>query len=144
MEKTNFEMYLQLHDEIMNRLESGEITIEMAKEVKDLAFDKYIITEAVGATLKNRFIFDKNAPQSKELGLKAFHLLTKLDKIEVEVDKDKKNNPENVAKLEEKYIADQKKIWRELESLPEDEYNAGKRMYYARFRRNRVKSNNRR
>lgn len=139
MERTNFEKYLSLHNEIMNRLESGEITAEMAKNVNDLAFDKYIVSEAAGATLKTRFIFDKKAPQSKEVGLKAFHLLTKLDKIEVEVDKDKKKNPENATKLEEKYIADQKKIWRELESLPEDEYDAGKRMYYARFRRNRVK-----
>lgn len=139
MERTNFEKYMSLHNEIMTRLEMGKITIEMAKDINDLAFDKYIVAEAAGTTLKNRFVFDKKEPQSKEIGLKAFHLLTKLDRIEVEVDKAKKNNPDNTAKLEEKYIADQKKIWRDLESLPEDEYDAGKRMYYARFRRNRVK-----
>ena len=42
---TNFEKYNKLHDEVMKRLENGEITVEQAKEVNDLAFDKYI-TEA--------------------------------------------------------------------------------------------------
>ena len=39
---TNFEKYNKLHSEVMSRLENGEITIETAKEVNDLAFEKYI------------------------------------------------------------------------------------------------------
>ena len=39
----NFERYSKLHDEIMRRLEVGEITTEQAKEVNDLVFEKYII-----------------------------------------------------------------------------------------------------
>ena len=43
----NFEKYNKLHAEIMKRLEAGEITTEQAKEVNDLAFEKYI-TEDYG------------------------------------------------------------------------------------------------
>ena len=39
----NFEKYNTLHNEVMKRLEDGEITIECAKEINDLAFEKYII-----------------------------------------------------------------------------------------------------
>jgi hypothetical protein len=38
----NIEKYNKLHDEIMKRLENGEITIETAREVNDLAFEKYM------------------------------------------------------------------------------------------------------
>lgn len=38
----NIEKYNKLHNELMNRLEAGEITTERAKEINDLAFDKYI------------------------------------------------------------------------------------------------------
>lgn len=40
---TNYERYLEIHNELMNRLANGEITTEQAKEVNDLAFDKYIV-----------------------------------------------------------------------------------------------------
>lgn len=52
----NIEKYNILHDELMKRLESGEITVEMAKEVHDLAFDKYI-TEG---------FFDRFSKKAKE------------------------------------------------------------------------------
>jgi hypothetical protein len=48
----NIEKYNKLHDELMKRLESGEITTEQAKEVNDLAFDKYI-TESPTAQTKD-------------------------------------------------------------------------------------------
>ena len=38
----NFEKYHKLHSEVMTRLENGEITIEAAKDVIDLSFNKYI------------------------------------------------------------------------------------------------------
>lgn len=43
MDHINFERYDVIHNEIMKRLQEGEITIEQAKEVNDLAFDKYIV-----------------------------------------------------------------------------------------------------
>jgi predicted nucleic acid-binding Zn-ribbon protein len=39
----NIERYIGLHNEVMTRLENGEITVEQAKEVNDLAFNKYIV-----------------------------------------------------------------------------------------------------
>jgi chromosome segregation ATPase len=42
----NFEKYTALHNEVMKRLEDGDITTEQAKEVIDLSFDKYV-TESV-------------------------------------------------------------------------------------------------
>ena len=38
----NYERYADIHNEIMNRLEAGEITTEQAKELDDTFFDKYI------------------------------------------------------------------------------------------------------
>lgn len=38
----NIEKYNKLHDTIMQRLSNGEITVEKAKDVADLAFSKYI------------------------------------------------------------------------------------------------------
>ena len=38
----NIEKYTKLHNEIMTRLEVGKITTETAKEMNDIAFDKYI------------------------------------------------------------------------------------------------------
>jgi hypothetical protein len=38
----NIEKYNKLHNELMKKLEAGEITTEQAKEINDLAFDKYI------------------------------------------------------------------------------------------------------
>lgn len=43
---TNYEKYNKLHAEVMKRLEDGEITIETAKEVNDLAFEKYVTENA--------------------------------------------------------------------------------------------------
>ena len=54
----NIKKYNKIHDEIMNRLEKGDITIESAKEVNNLAFDKYIndqnniMTESVKDIIK--------------------------------------------------------------------------------------------
>lgn len=39
----NFERYNKLHNEVMKRLEDGEITTESAKELNDKFFDRYII-----------------------------------------------------------------------------------------------------
>ena len=50
----NFERYGALHNEIMTRLENGEITTETAKEVIDAAFDKYVV-EKVKIELLNPF-----------------------------------------------------------------------------------------
>ena len=47
----NFDRYNKLHDEIMKRLEDGEITTERAKEVNDLAFEKYILEAAISPVL---------------------------------------------------------------------------------------------
>ena len=40
---TNIEKYESIHAEIMNRLKTGKITVEMAKEVNDQAFSKYVV-----------------------------------------------------------------------------------------------------
>jgi hypothetical protein len=45
----NIEKYNKLHTEIMKKLENGEITTERAKEINDLAYDKYI-TEKTNKT----------------------------------------------------------------------------------------------
>ena len=42
MNYTNFDKYNILHNEVIDKLQNGEITIEKAKEINDLAFDKYI------------------------------------------------------------------------------------------------------
>lgn len=52
----NFEKYNKLHDEIISRLENGEITTETAKEVNDLLFDKYIVND--GAEIIEESVFD--------------------------------------------------------------------------------------
>lgn len=43
MENLNFEKYYKVHNEVMDRLESGELTIEQAKEINDMAFDRYLM-----------------------------------------------------------------------------------------------------
>ena len=40
---TNFERYNALHNEVMKRLEEGEITTESAKELNDRFFDRYVV-----------------------------------------------------------------------------------------------------
>ena len=40
--KDNFQKYSMIHTEVMNRLEDGQITVEMAKAINSLAFDKYL------------------------------------------------------------------------------------------------------
>ena len=59
---TNFEKYNKIHDEVMKRLEDGEITTEMAKEVNDLAFEKYLL-EATNNT--NHKLDDSNSSTDK-------------------------------------------------------------------------------
>ena len=49
---SNFDRYNRLHTEIINRLEKGEITTEQAKDVVNLAFNKYIV-EAENDTLSD-------------------------------------------------------------------------------------------
>ena len=39
---TNFDKYNLMHEEIMFKMENGEITIECARQLNDLAFNKYI------------------------------------------------------------------------------------------------------
>ena len=39
----NLQRYNSIHSEVMARLEKGELTTEQAKDVIDLAFDKYMI-----------------------------------------------------------------------------------------------------
>ena len=46
----NIEKYTKLHNELMKKLEAGEITGETAKDVNDLAFEKYV-SESVLAPL---------------------------------------------------------------------------------------------
>jgi hypothetical protein len=50
----NIEKYNKLHSEIMNRLENGEITVETAKEINDLAFDKYITESKIIDFIKKK------------------------------------------------------------------------------------------
>jgi mevalonate kinase len=58
----NFEKYSAIHAEVMNKLESGEITAEQAKEIKDLAFDKYVV-EFVEEDDDELEIFEESARQ---------------------------------------------------------------------------------
>ena len=51
----NYNRYNKLHDEILTRLENGEITTEQAKDVIDLAFDKYVV-EKVNIELSDNAI----------------------------------------------------------------------------------------
>lgn len=44
---TNFERYHALHDEVMKRLEDGEITTESAKELNDRFFNRYIMDDNI-------------------------------------------------------------------------------------------------
>ena len=39
----SIEKYNKIHDELIKKLEDGEITIEQAKEINELAFDKYVL-----------------------------------------------------------------------------------------------------
>ena len=69
----NFEKYSKLHDEVMKRLEDGEITIEKAKEINDLAFEKYISEAKIipfnphRSKSKNRTVNEINADLTFEL-----------------------------------------------------------------------------
>ena len=40
---SDYKRYISLHDEIMHRLEDGQITTEQAKDVIDMAFEKYVM-----------------------------------------------------------------------------------------------------
>lgn len=61
---TNFERYNALHDEVMKRLEDGEITTEQAKNVIDLSFDKYITESVVTDSAKKAIQWIKTKTQS--------------------------------------------------------------------------------
>lgn len=141
MEKTNFEKYNMLHNEIMKKLEIGDITVEKAKEINDLAFDKYIIEAMTINRLDNKkLVYDKNKKESKNLGVRAYELLCDLDKIKEDKKTANRENPNNSVKNDEIHNKAQNKIWRELKSLSDEEYAVGKRMYDARFHRNRLRS----
>lgn len=92
----NFEKYNKLHNEIMKRLEDGEITVEQAKEVSDLAFDKYIsetviINKPVDQETKDRLVREINIQLSEEL----MDIRREYDKKIKETD-----DPDEKAKLE--------------------------------------------
>ena len=55
----NIEKYNKLHNEIMKRLESNEITTESAKAINNLAFDKYIVENTELKSINFKF-FNKN------------------------------------------------------------------------------------
>ena len=60
---TNFERYNALHDEVMKRLEEGEITTEQAKSVIAMSFEKYC-TETFEYEDDNELeIFEESARQ---------------------------------------------------------------------------------
>lgn len=139
MEKTNFKKYSIIHNEIINRLEAGTIPIGNAKEVIDLAFDKYI-TENVASPIKKTFLFDNSKKDTSNLGVKAYRLLCDLDDLEIEHNKSKRGNSDDEEKLNNEYIQKQKQIWKKIEALPQKEYDAGKKMYYNRFHRNRLRN----
>ena len=71
----NFERYLALHNEIMNRLERCEITTEQAKEVNDLAFDKYIMERSLFKKDNNEKNYKDSNPKYGDLQIAAvaFH-----------------------------------------------------------------------
>ena len=51
----NSERYNLLHDEVMRRLENGEITTEQANEVHDKIFDRYVIESEESQEPKNEY-----------------------------------------------------------------------------------------
>ena len=139
--KNNFEKYLSIHEEIMTRLENGEITTETAKEVNDLAFNKYIVSERAITPLtdKSKWVF--NNDQSSNSAKKVFDLLCKLDKIEVEYKESIKGKTANeISKIESAYKKKQNAIQDQLENdFNDKDYNAGHLMYNQRFHRNRLR-----
>ena len=42
----DFEKYSLIHDELMKKLEDGEITTEQVKELDNLMFDKFILEKS--------------------------------------------------------------------------------------------------
>lgn len=146
MEMTNFEKYNKLHTEIMKKLENGEITIEKAKEVNDLAFDKYITEGITMNRLKKNLVYDKDNKKDdtiKYLGKKAADLLYKVDKN----DTDKKNalreNPDDKKNIEDRHLKEQNRLWSEINKLSDEEYAAGEKIYKGRFHRDRIKKDRR-
>jgi predicted nucleic acid-binding protein len=45
--KNDIKKYSKIHDEVIKRVQSNEITAECAKEINDLAFQKYIVESTV-------------------------------------------------------------------------------------------------
>lgn len=71
----NIEKYNKLHDEIMKRLENGEITMEQAKEVNDLAFDKYIVMESTDISKSRKDILNTTLKMLREAKIKYIEYL---------------------------------------------------------------------
>ena len=68
---SNYKRYNLIHNEIMNRLEAGKITTEQAKEVNDLAFNKYITESAISSIILDRYKTSKPISDDRKDKIKA-------------------------------------------------------------------------
>ena len=96
----NFERYTALHEELMKRLENGEITTEQAKILNDKFFDKYVVESAYDF----KEGYDENELEVYEESARNKYL----DKLEEEGEKIKKE-AERVQKLISHATGDKKK-----------------------------------
>ncbi len=112
----NFEKYNALHTEVMKRLEDGEITIETAKAVIDLTFDKYIIEASTD---------DDNYCLDKKIKLKfESDSATLLNDIRGYINKMTPSQKKKFNTLEERY----NEIVNQLSIKPDNEHDNYERM----------------
>lgn len=109
MEHSNFERYSAIHNELIKRLQDGEITIEFAKEVNDLAFDKYISEKVDFKNIANKVQETKNrikdtvSDTSKKIGTKVTDTANKLREVVNEPKQEKAEKEAKLARLQEEY-----------------------------------------
>lgn len=85
----NIEKYNKLHNELMRRLESGEIAVESVKEVHNLVFNKYIVEASKSTTYDKASWHIDNGMDEKDV-LAKFNTLFKFFKKNNMLSKDGK------------------------------------------------------